>query len=87
MDACEKYPIRPRINGQDRAFDVEASVTLLDLLRERSRLTGTNKGCDHGQCGACTVLLDGRRVNARRVRRAGHPAMNSSAGAWRRSNG
>jgi xanthine dehydrogenase YagT iron-sulfur-binding subunit len=64
MDTCEKYPIRLRINGQDRAFDVEAWVTLLDLLRERAGLTGTKKGCDHGQCGACTVLLDGRRINA-----------------------
>ena len=64
MDAYPKYPIRLRINGQDRAFDVEAWVTLLDLLRERAGLTGTKKGCDHGQCGACTVLLDGRRINA-----------------------
>jgi xanthine dehydrogenase YagT iron-sulfur-binding subunit len=64
MDACQQYPIRLRINGQDRTFDVEAWVTLLDLLRERSSLTGTKKGCDHGQCGACTVLLDGRRINA-----------------------
>jgi xanthine dehydrogenase YagT iron-sulfur-binding subunit len=64
MDACQQYPIRLRINGQDRTFDVEAWVTLLDLLRERSGLTGTKKGCDHGQCGACTVLLDGRRINA-----------------------
>jgi xanthine dehydrogenase YagT iron-sulfur-binding subunit len=64
MDACQQYPIRMRINGQDRTFDVEAWVTLLDLLRERSSLTGTKKGCDHGQCGACTVLLDGRRINA-----------------------
>ena len=64
MDACQQYPIRLRINGQDRTFDVEAWVTLLDLLRERAGLTGTKKGCDHGQCGACTVLLDGRRINA-----------------------
>ena len=64
MDAYEKYPIRLRINGRDRAFDVEAWVTLLDLLRERAGLPGTKKGCDHGQCGACTVLLDGRRINA-----------------------
>jgi xanthine dehydrogenase YagT iron-sulfur-binding subunit len=64
MDAYRQYPIRLRINGEDRAFDVECTVTLLDLLRERAGLTGTKKGCDHGQCGACTVLLDGRRINA-----------------------
>ena len=64
MDAPRQYPIRLRINGQDRAFDVESTVTLLDLLRERAGLTGTKKGCDHGQCGACTVLLDGRRINS-----------------------
>ncbi len=64
MDAYRQYPIRLRINGQDRAFDVESTVTLLDLLRERAGLTGTKKGCDHGQCGACTVLLDGRRINS-----------------------
>ena len=64
MDAYRQYPIRLRINGEDRGFDVESTVTLLDLLRERAGLTGTKKGCDHGQCGACTVLLDGRRINA-----------------------
>jgi xanthine dehydrogenase YagT iron-sulfur-binding subunit len=64
MDACPQYPIRLRINGQDRTFEVASWVTLLDLLRERADLTGTKKGCDHGQCGACTVLLDGRRINA-----------------------
>jgi len=64
MDACPHYPIRLHINGEERAFAVESWVTLLDLLRERAGLTGTKKGCDHGQCGACTVLLDGRRINA-----------------------
>jgi len=64
MDVHRQYPIRLRINGQERAFEVESWVTLLDLLRERAGLTGTKKGCDHGQCGACTVLLDGRRINA-----------------------
>jgi xanthine dehydrogenase YagT iron-sulfur-binding subunit len=52
------------INGFDHATRVAPWVTLLDLLREEVRLTGTKKGCDHGQCGACTVLLDGRRVNS-----------------------
>ena len=52
------------INGQRRALKIEPWVSLLDALRERLGLTGTKKGCDHGQCGACTVLVDGRRVNA-----------------------
>ena len=51
------------INGTQRTVDLEdPRVTLLDLLRERLDLTGTKKGCDRGQCGACTVLLDGRRI-------------------------
>jgi xanthine dehydrogenase YagT iron-sulfur-binding subunit len=52
------------INGRRQDFDLDPRVTLLDLLRERLHLTGTKKGCDHGQCGACTVLLDGKRVNS-----------------------
>src|SRR4051812_23779548 len=48
------------INGADRELTVEPRVTLLDALREVLHLTGSKKGCDHGQCGACTVLLDGR---------------------------
>ncbi|WP_432378054.1 (2Fe-2S)-binding protein [Duganella sp. P38] len=59
-----RYPIRLRLNGEAREFEVEAWVTLLDLLRERAGLTGTKKGCDHGQCGACTVLVGGRRINS-----------------------
>lgn len=52
------------INGRRRRIEVEPWVTLLDLLREREGLTGTKKGCDHGQCGACTVIVDGRRINS-----------------------
>ena len=58
------YPISLHLNGETRQFEVEAWVTLLDLLRERAGLTGTKKGCDHGQCGACTVLVGGRRINS-----------------------
>src|SRR5690242_10452894 len=53
-----------RINGQERAVDVDPRTTLLDLLREQLHLTGSKKGCDHGQCGACTVLANGRRINS-----------------------
>jgi len=52
------------VNGIQRELEVMPWVTLLDLLRERLQLTGTKKGCDHGQCGACTVLVGGQRVNA-----------------------
>jgi xanthine dehydrogenase YagT iron-sulfur-binding subunit len=52
------------VNGRAEHFRIPPWVTLLDLLRERLDLTGTKKGCDHGQCGACTVLVDGKRVNS-----------------------
>jgi xanthine dehydrogenase YagT iron-sulfur-binding subunit len=59
-----RLTVRLRINGADYTLQVEPWVTLLDLLREQLDLTGTKKGCDHGQCGACTILADGRRINA-----------------------
>lgn len=55
---------RLRINGSDHALDLDPRTTLLDALRLHLGLTGTKKGCDHGQCGACTVLVEGRRINA-----------------------
>jgi xanthine dehydrogenase YagT iron-sulfur-binding subunit len=55
-------PIALTVNGERRQLEVEPWISLLDLLRERLELTGTKKGCDHGQCGACTVLVDGHRV-------------------------
>jgi xanthine dehydrogenase YagT iron-sulfur-binding subunit len=58
-------PLTLTINGTRHAIDLDdPRVTLLDLLRERLALTGTKKGCDRGQCGACTVLVDGRRINS-----------------------
>ncbi|MBF8192131.1 2Fe-2S iron-sulfur cluster binding domain-containing protein [Nonomuraea sp. K274] len=53
-----------QVNGVPRTVDVDPRMSLLDLLRERLGLIGSKKGCDHGQCGACTVLIDGRRANA-----------------------
>jgi aerobic carbon-monoxide dehydrogenase small subunit len=59
-----KHPIRVAVNGEPCEFSVEPKKTLLDFLREDLGLTGTKKGCDNGECGACTVLLNGRPVNA-----------------------
>lgn len=58
------HSIALTLNGQSRQVDVQPWTTLLDLLREQLDLVGTKKGCDHGQCGACTVLRDGKRINA-----------------------
>src|SRR4051812_14943094 len=52
------------INGEEHSLELDTRTSLLDLLREQLGLTGAKKGCDHGQCGACTILLDGRRANA-----------------------
>jgi xanthine dehydrogenase YagT iron-sulfur-binding subunit len=60
----DKIPIALVVNGVETALQVAPWTTLLDALRDHLDLTGTKKGCDHGQCGACTVLVDGRRVNS-----------------------
>jgi len=63
MTATEgAVPVTLRINGKDHALHIDPRTTLLDCLRETIELTGTKKGCDHGQCGACTVHVNGRRV-------------------------
>ena len=59
-----KSRILLKVNGVERHFDVAPWTTLLDALREHLNLTGTKKGCDHGQCGACTVLVEGKRINS-----------------------
>jgi xanthine dehydrogenase YagT iron-sulfur-binding subunit len=56
--------VRLNVNGQDHELAIDPRTTLLDCVREHLQLTGTKKGCDHGQCGACTVHVDGRRVNS-----------------------
>jgi xanthine dehydrogenase YagT iron-sulfur-binding subunit len=60
----EKMSVTLRVNGVQRQLSVAPWTTLLDALRDHLDLTGTKKGCDHGQCGACTVLVDGRRINS-----------------------
>jgi len=60
--AFEKLPLKMEVNGEMHSLAVEPRATLLDILREQLDLTGSKKGCDHGQCGACTVHVDGHRV-------------------------
>ena len=64
MGSAYTTPITLAINGEPHTVTIDNRTSLLDLLRDRFGLTGTKKGCDHGQCGACTVLIGGRRANA-----------------------
>ena len=64
VEAAAMRPISLIVNGTERRLHIAPWTTLLDALREHLHMTGTKKGCDHGQCGACTVLVDGVRVNA-----------------------
>jgi xanthine dehydrogenase YagT iron-sulfur-binding subunit len=64
IPAVQRTEVVLHVNGDEHRLSIDTRATLLDVLREQLGLTGSKKGCDHGQCGACTVLLDGTRVNA-----------------------
>jgi xanthine dehydrogenase YagT iron-sulfur-binding subunit len=65
MEHCMGFPTTLTVNGVRRSVELDdPRITLLDLLREHLDLTGTKKGCDRGQCGACTIIVDGRRINS-----------------------
>ena len=64
MPTLRQVEITLTVNGEQHRLDADVRATLLDVLRERLGLTGSKKGCDHGQCGACTILLDGKRANS-----------------------
>src|SRR5947209_9729963 len=64
IPAPDKIPVILVVNGVERQLEIAPWTTLLDALRDHLDLTGTKKGCDHGQCGGCTVLVDGRRINS-----------------------
>ncbi|MDO7742429.1 MAG: 2Fe-2S iron-sulfur cluster-binding protein [Pedobacter sp.] len=64
VELPEHYPVSLKVNGQAYNLKLQPWVSLLDALRDQLQLKGTKKGCDHGQCGACTVLVNGKRINS-----------------------